>query len=60
MTANTSIVELVYQYDLVLDFETAAWMDDRRIYLFGPDSNNPARYHSREQAQTLAPLISAA
>ena len=51
---------MVCQYDLVLDFETTALMEDPTLYKFGPDSNNPSRYHTREQAQQLAPVISSA
>merc|ERR1719162_2678226 len=48
--SNVTEKELLDRYDLVMHLGTCAKVGD---YEWGPDSNNPGRYHSPEEAARL-------
>jgi hypothetical protein len=59
-SVNKTTEDLLQQYDVIADLEGTASFEGGRLYEYGPNSSNPERFHTAEQARGLAPLISAA
>merc|ERR1719162_760585 len=55
--SNVTEKELLDRYDLVMHLGTCAKVGD---YEWGPDSNNPGRYHSPEEAAKMDKTCEAA